>query len=612
MKRKYYSTRRRRRSGRLRLIVIIAVIALALAAGIYLLVQLLSKPHDGTPSGTPGTTASAEPTPSPEPSLAPGLKPSPIQGETDLGTLGFTTGVMDGDSEVSSYSRPEPITFGAGDEYTALEGLITFRGNNYRNISSWGTATINDETLSFMRAKDTTYIGNWGGSGWTGQPLIVKWPAELREKMTSLYDPFRTKENFTEVILCTLDGRIYFMDLETGDKTRDYIEIGAPTKGTASIDPRGYPIIYVGQGLQSDGDDNHCANMYMRAFSLIDGKKLMESGYASEDPFAYRYWQAYDSSPLVDAETDTLIWPGENGVLYTFKLNSDYDATTGSVTMDYNPAAVKYRYTSPANVSRETEKGGRWGIEDSAVAWRNYLFFTDNAGILQCVDLNTMQAVYAIDVGNDSDVTMVLEEVPTEQKVYLYTGSEYDDDVANTEPGNGPCYARKIDAMTGKVLWEVPFTADSSSNVDGGILSAPVLGREGTTLEGLVIYNATVIVEGDSVKSELIAFDTETGAVVWKYDMNTANWSPSSPVAVYSDKTDANGKTIGYIVQCDYTSDIALLRVDGNTYTETDVLNINEATQVESGNNFEATPAIYGNTLVVGSRSGHIFFVKIS
>jgi outer membrane protein assembly factor BamB len=368
----------------------------------------------------------------------------------------------------------------------------------------------------------------------------------------------------------------------------------------------------VGQGLQSDGDANHCNSMYMRAFSLIDGKKLMEAGFPSADPFAYRYWQAYDSSPLVDAETDTLIWPGESGVLYTFKLNSSYDPATGSVSMDYNPAAVNYRYTTPANESRETEKGGRWGIEDSAVAWRNYLMFTDNAGILQCVDLNTMSPVYANDMGNDSDVTMVLEEIPVEQRVYLYTGSEYDDDVPNVEPGRGPCHARKIDAMTGKVLWEVPFTADSNDpNVDGGILSAPILGREGTTLEGLVIYNVTKMVEDETIKSKLIALDKETGTLIWEYDMGTENWSPSSPVAVYSDKTDASGRTIAYIVQCDYTSDIALIRVDGATCTEADVLNISEELSTEDPNNIEATPAIFGNTIVIGSRSGHVFFITI-
>ncbi len=627
MKRSYYSKRKKSpRGGRVAILVVLSVLLIAaIATGVYFLVKTLSgSPNNGNgPNVTtsPGVSDSAsasvsqEPTPTPAPTLSLDLAPSPIKGETDPDTLGFTTGIMVDGQEVESYQRPDPISFGTGEEYTTLQGIITFRGNNYRNAPSWGTADITDETLSLMLSKDTSRIARWGGSGWTGQPLVVTWPAELRQNMTSLYDKFRTKDGFTEVILCSLDGRIYFMDLETGEKSRDFIDIGAPTKGTASIDPRGYPIIYVGQGLQSDGDANNCNNMYFRAFSLIDGTKLMECGAPTADSFAYRYWQAYDSSPLIDAESDTLIWPGENGILYTCKLNTNYNAEAGTITMDSDPVKVKYRYTSPMNEEREASKGGRWGMEDSAVAWRNYLMFTDNAGILQCVDLNTMSLVYANDLTNDSDVTMIVQEDKVGQRVYLYAGCEYDDDVDNVEPGQGKCYAYKIDAMTGEILWSVPFTVDSSDpNVDGGILASPILGQEGTTLEGLVIYNVTKLVKGDSNTSELVAIDTETGDIVWTYDMGVAGWSCSSPVPVYSTTVNDEGKTVAYIVQCEIGGTIVLLRVDGsfeNGCTEVDRLNVNTELGEESGNNFEATPAVYGNTIVVGSRSDHIFFITI-
>ena len=604
-----------RRRSRAPLIALITIFALALAAGIFFLVNALipgNEIADETASQT--DTATAPPTPTPVPSLSLSLVPAATD-KTDPSLFGFETDIMVGSQEVESYDREDPITFGSGDEYTTLPGIITFRGNNYRDMSSYGTATVTSETLSLMLTKNTTRIGSYGGSGWTGQPLVVTWPAELREKMTTLYEQFRTQENFTEVILCSLDGRIYFMDLATGAKTRDFITIGAPTKGTASLDPRGYPIIYVGQGLQSNGDASGWQNMCMRAYSLIDGTKLMEIGYEDADPFAYRYWQAYDSSPLIDAETDTLIWPGENGVLYTFKLNTSYNADAGVVTMAPNPATVKYRYTSTLNTSRETEMNGRWGIEDSAVAWRNYLMFTDNAGVLQCVNLNTMELIYANDLGNDSDVTMILEEIPEEQRVYLYAGCEYDDDVMNVQPGTGPCYAYKIDAMTGEIIWKVPFTADSGNDrVDGGILASPVLGREGTTLEGLVIYNVTQMVSGDSNTSVLVAIDKENGEIVWTYDMGVEGWSSSSPVAVYSDRKDASGKTIAYLVQCEIGGVIALIRVDGayeNGYTEVDKLNVNDEIG-ETGNNFEATPAVFGNTIVIASRSDHVFFITIN
>ncbi len=620
MKRRYYARKRSRRKTSPKFFIIVGLLVVALAAGIYLIVTALSNKQGNSlspsatvqmtpPDGTAALpTQTPEPTPTPAPSITIEAVPHATE-NTDPAKFGFSTDIMDNSTEVDPYQRSEQIAFGSGDEYTVLEGLTGFRGNNYRNISSWGTAAVSEEKLELMLTKDTSRIGRWGGSGWTGQPLIVKWPAELRSKMTSLYEEFRNKEDFVEVIISSLDGRIYFMDLATGDKSRDYIEIGAPTKGTAALDPRGYPVIYVGQGLQSDGDANGCSNMYMRAFSLIDGKKLMEAGASSSDPFAHRGWQAYDSSPLIHAQTDTLIWPGENGIIYTMHLNSSYNTDTGEVTMDYDPVKVKYRYTSDRNKSADKGAGGRWGIENSAVAWRNYLMFTDNAGMLQCIDLNTMSLVYANDLTDDSDVSMPLEEDPINNTFYLYTGCEYDE-LVRPLGSSGPAYARKIDGMTGEILWKQEFTVHSGS-VDGGILASPVLGKQGTTLEGLVVYNVTQAVTSDSNTSKLVALNTQTGEIVWEYDMGVSGWSCSSPVAVYSDKTDEQGRTVAYIVQCEIGGAVALLRADGDTCTEVDKINVNEEMGVEDSNNFEATPAVYNNTIVVGSRSNHIFFITI-
>ena len=611
MKKRYYVRKRRnRRKARTRFYVLICILAVALAIGIFFIVKAISdepgtaeSPSSSVVMTSPDTesvttettdeTETAEVTEDPEPSLSADLVPYSTE-NTDPANFGFDTDIQVDGVDTETYQRSETITFGSGDEYTELEGVITFRGNNYRDSASYGTAEISEETLSVMITKETGgMIGNWGGSGWTGQPLIVKWPAETRENMTTLYDEFKNKEDFVEVIYATLNGYIYFMDLETGEKTREPIEIGVPTKGTATLDPREYPIIYVGQGLNSEGSGTESNDMYYRAYSLITGELLMEFGASSSDPFAYRSWQAYDSSALIDAETDTLIVLGENGVLYTCDLNTEYDAEAGTVTMDPDPVKVKYRYTTTRNV-----EANRWGMEDSAVAWREYLIFTDNIGMLQCVNLNTMELVYANDLSDDSDVSMVLEEDTENDTFYLYTGCEYDEDVrGNGDPGTGTAYARKIDGMTGEIIWTQEYSV-RSGDVDGGILASPVLGKEGTSMAGLIIYNVTAEVKGDSTTSKLVALDKETGEQVWEYDMDVSGWSPSSPVPVYTE----DGK--GYIVQCDKAGDVAL--IDGATGEAVSVINVGES------DNFEATPAVYGNMIVVGSRNSHIFFIEIS
>ena len=50
-----------------------------------------------------------------------------------------------------------------------------------------------------------------------------------------------------------------------------------------------------------------------------------------------------DSLSAVDAETDTLIYPGENGILYLIKLNTSYDPQAGTLSIAPDNV-VKWRY----------------------------------------------------------------------------------------------------------------------------------------------------------------------------------------------------------------------------------------------------------------------------
>ncbi len=634
-KRSYARRRTYRRKAHARFYVIIGALIVALGAGIFFIVQAAADQPGSKESPSamvvltpPGTSAAPKPTetpaptpsptPTPLPTLAADLAPKAAEGETDPAKFGFETHVYDDNEEKDSYTRPDPVSFSSGGDYSVLQGITTYRGNNYRDTaSSYGTANITNGKLKLLQIKKTTSsIGKWSGSACTGQPLIVMWPDKTREKMTSLYSDFKSKQGFTEVIMPSVDGRIYFMELSTGAKTRDPIKIGAPTKGTASLDPRGYPIIYVGQGLNSAGSMTACNDMYVRAYSLIDGKLLYKFGATTRDPKAYRKgWQAYDASPLIDAASDTLIEPGENGVLYTVKLNTVYDPEAGTVKMDPEPI-VKYTYTTTRN-KKALGGSGVWGMENSPVGWRNYLLFTDNVGMLQCVDLNTMKLVYANDLENDSDVSMLLEEDKAKQNFYLYTGCEFDDTVVNASSSKGTCYARKIDGLTGKILWTTPFNVNTpiDGSIDGGILASPILGKEGTTMEGLIIFTVSNAVLEDNTKTALmVALDKNDGHIVWQIDLYADNhdnsgWTPSSPAAVYS----ADGK--GYIVQCLYKGTVKLIRVDGateNGAAVADSVNVSSLFGGNEPNSFEATPAVFNNTIVVGSRSGHFFYIDIT
>lgn len=468
---------------------------------------------------------------------------------------------------VESYQSPEEIFFGDAKDYYPLPGVPTFRGDNYRSGAAYGTADIAQEELSKIWNRNVGSLNGWPGIGWTGQPLIVQWDAQTKAIM-NLYPEKKAKTDLVEVIATTLDGYIYFYDLADGSYTRDPLWMGMSFKGTASLDPRGYPILYAGSGL-NNGD------RYPRMFiiNLIDGTLLMER--SGGDDFAYRGWYAFDSSPMISAENDLLIWPGESGVLYSIKLNTQYDPDAGTLTMDPQ-TLVKTRYATSANRTV--------GYESSSVIVGSYLYLGDNGGMMYCVDLNTMALMWAQNTKDDVNATPVFawEE---DGKGYLYTAT-------SMEYSNGTAYIYKLDATNGEIVWTKTYSGIVYDyDVSGGVLSSPVLGKPGTDLEGLIIY--TIAKTPSAWSGTIVALNTADGSVAWEKRLDNYCWS--SPVGVYTD----NGK--GYILQGDSVGHLYL--IDGATgeilYTE----------GLES--NIEASPVVFEDMLVVGTRAGKVWGVKL-
>lgn len=185
--------------------------------------------------------------------------------------------------------------------YSNIKGISTFRGNNYRENGSYGTVNVTENKLTKIWTKTIGQTDNWTGIGWNGQPAIITWDDDVKTRM-NLYDKFKGKENFTEVIYGGLDSYIHFYDLETGEETRDKIKISSAIKGSVTIDPRGYPLLYVGQGI--DTNSGEVVKMGYYIFSLIDCKELYFIN--GRDNFAYSNWGAFDGNPVIDSATDTM------------------------------------------------------------------------------------------------------------------------------------------------------------------------------------------------------------------------------------------------------------------------------------------------------------------
>lgn len=596
--------RRRRRRRRVRVNVGRLLLILVLLAAVIFLSVLLVKSCAadkteeekessgfisslfGKETPTPIPTPTLEPTPTPVPTF----NPSPVAG-TMPSDFGLEEAIEDNGTVVDAYTRAEPIDFLEGDTYTELEGVITFRGNNFRDSAAYGTVTWTGQasepwTFSVGSMAKKSGSGSWTGCGWTGQPLIVKWPEETKRIM-NLYDSAKNDPDLVEVIYATMDGHIYFLDLYTGEKTRDPINVGYPFKGAGALDPRGYPLMYVGSGDDSTAGDS-------RAFiiNLIDGTILYEFGV--EDGFALRDLSYFDSSALVDAETDTLIYPGESGILYTIKLNTQYDPNAGTISI--NPQTVKWRYKGARSLSTDTVDGsqGWWlGIEDSAIIWREHAIFTDNGGHMICLNLNTMKAVWVQDTLDDTNCTPVLSLEGPDNHPYVYTSTSFHPNWRASENSTAPIPIWKIDAVTGQIVAQNDTyhcqTIATPNQVSGGVQGTLAIGEK--DLEGL-IFVPVAMTEG--TRGKLVALNTSDMSVKWECDFAGYPWS--SPVAVYDD----SGK--GYLIQCNKTGYIHL--IDGQTG---EIIS-----EMSLGSNVEASPAVYNNMVVVGTRGGLIYGMDLN
>jgi len=564
-----------------------------------------------------GYISIASPTPTPippitdyqNPILYPGLATVKIKeglqpvAECNPAARGINQSVMVNRQFVEGdYNREKPIYMTDPVFYGSIPGIFTYRGNNFRNCASFGYTNIYRGALTQRwefrgvgKKLASTMNFEWSGVRWTGQPLVAQWPANVRQNM-NLNDTAKNQQVLREVIIAALDGKIYFFNILNGEQTRDPINVGASVKGTPALDPRGYPIIYVGQT-----DNNGGTNFGLYVYSLLDGSLLFS--YDGSDDGAYRSnWNAFDSSPIIDGNTDTLIWPCENGYIYTFDLNTKY--TPGAATISMNPVVTGYKYMFNDNVS------SRMGVESSIAVYGNYGYFVDNTQNLCCLDLNTFKMVWTKVLGDDSDVTPMINEengVP-----YVYIGTEVDNQ-GGTGEYTGAAYVYKINGLTGEEVWQTSeschtFNGESSDNdQSGGCFGNPIMGKG--KISNLVIFSFSMT-SGLASGNKLVAYDKDLGTKVWEYNMNI--YSYSSPVDFY----DAEGNA--YIIICDSIGQIHMIRAEAGiedkerriTYIQTKK-NLGLADQTSKGICIEASPIVYEGMLVVGTTSGSIFGIAV-
>lgn len=529
---------------------------------------------------SPAVTVQPTPTPTPEPTPTPvGLpdfKPHSVDGTEPERLISSTAIMVDGEV-VEEYESDYEINFDLPERYTELEGIVTFRGDNFRSGAAYGTAAVSSKTLTKAWSKSTSGLSDtdgiyWSGSGWTGQPLIVKWPDATRKNISAMYDWAREKEGLVEVIYATLDGHVYFYELTSGEYTREPLNLGFNYKGAGALDPRGYPILYVGSGVDSVNGRSR-----VKVVNLIDNSVMFEFGH--NETFANRGWHMFDSSPLVSAETDQLIYPGENGILYIIHLNTKYNEQTGELSVDPDNI-VKWKYNGVRSGSRY------WlGVESSAAIINNYIFLADNGGNLMCLDLNTLELVWVQDVLDDTNCSPVVDIEDGHPYIYISTSFHYGWRSYST--AEIPIF--KIDAETGEIVWRTDYTCYTVQDLSGGVQGTIAVGKNKLSD---MIFVPVARTPGAS-SGTLAALKKDTGEVIWEKETSMYSWS--SPVDFY----DADGN--GYLLYCN--SGFNMFLIDGKTGEQLDYMNL--------GGNIEASPAMYGNYAVVGTRAMRTYCIQV-
>lgn len=559
-----------------------------------------------TPTATPEPTATPTPTPVPTPVPTPKLEAAAAESADPK--LIATQQIYKGTRKVDSYQRNEKyiINMPAGDDYLTLPlGVTTFRGNAFRQNSAVGT--LEDPTAlreawkveaGSLEAKSRMFYG----FGVYAQPAIIKWPKDFRQIM-ALNEGYSTKSALKEVIIAGQDGKIYFLDLEDGQPTREAINLGYAMRSTPSISSLSYPVVTVGQ-YSNKLPDKTGKTMGLYYYNLVDNKQLrLIDGLDGNSDRQYYNVGAFDTSALFDRNSNTLITVGTNGLLYTEKLSMYYAmGDQGGVFTfgDIEEQAVLMSHTR----KQETNDAA---VESSLAMYGSYAFYADMGGILRCVDTTTMTTVWAVETGDAVRAAIALDLDEDSGTLWLYTANT----ITNRTKKTGEVTIRRYNAMTGEVSWELPVTClrksgkkdSDNKDVTAGVVASPVIGQN--QLGDLVYFTLSSVDASDAESltgktgmqaAVLLALNKETGEVVWAKPMDA--YSYSSPVAVYNEA----GR--GWIVQgC---SNGTLYLLDGRTGETINTL------QVEGI--IEGSPAVYGDMMVFGTtgkNKSYIYGVKL-
>jgi hypothetical protein len=424
-----------------------------------------------------------------------------------------------------------------------VQGLLTFRGNPTRNYYgkgpvpkapkvSWQYPGHTMCSLSEDKGKTT----NWCGNGWTGQPAVFE------------------RDGRTWVVFGAYDRAVHVVDGVTGADILPPFVTGDIIKGSVTVDPDGYPLIYIGSR------DN---KFRVLAFDRPELTELWSLDAYAVSPTLWN--DDWDGSGLV--LHDWLFEGGENSQIHAVKLNRARGAD-GLVTV-----APDLVWHAPGWDDQELhDYGNEVSIENSVAVYGNTLYFGNSGGLIQGWNIAPLldgsgepQRIFRFWAGADTDGTITVDE-----HGMLYVGSEWERHLPRSSD-------------VGQMMALDPARGDDN---------ALVWSQHDETADQAGVYSSAGIV-GDLVifttyTGRAIGLDRATGAIRWEKRLPAPLMA--SPVIVDGVwlQGDCGGTMHAYDVH--------------NTTVDPP-----ELWSVTLGGCIEATPAVWNGRVYVGTRGGYEF-----
>ncbi len=422
-----------------------------------------------------------------------------------------------------------------------VSGLITFRGNPTRTFYGQGPVPQQTPVIDWSYPKNSGMCGTsddgsgpstWCGTGWTGQPSVFE------------------REGKTWLIFGAYDYGIHFLNARNGKQLLPTFTTGDIIKGSVTVDPDGYPLVYSGSR------DN-----YLRVIAF-DGSSPRELWKLNARDVSPTQWNDdWDGSPLVI--DDYLFEGGENSRIHIVKLNRKY-SKSGQVKV--SPKLVWDAASWDAELS-SAFGSPQTSIENSVAIYKNTMYFANSAGLVQGWNIKGLKQgkdprrVFRFWTGDDTDATITIDA-----DGFLYVGSEYEK--GNTRSQQvGQMMKLDPSKPDNPLVWSVK----DQSRRPGGIWGTPALHRD------VVIF--------DTDGGQFLAVDRDSGKVLWRRNLPGPLWQ--SPVVV--DDVLLIGDCLGTM----HAYDVSQTRKRPP-----------ELWQKTIGGCIESTPAVHNGRIYFGTRAG--------